>query len=156
MNDCKNEVKTYKRVVAELIPKYNKKNQLPSVKVDSSATASEFIRKFYPVDLNYREAFVALYLNRANNVQGFTIISTGGLSGTVADPKLIFQNALLCNASSLIVSHNHPSGNVKPSHADINVTKKIKEVGTALNLPLIDHVILTENDLFSFADEGLL
>jgi DNA repair protein RadC len=149
-------IKTFKKVVAEIQAVYNTKNQLAAIKLSSSNDASDYLKKIFPVNLELREAFMCLFLNRANNVQGFAIISIGGLSGTVADPKTIFQHALLCNAASMILAHNHPSGNTKPSNADIQLTKKIKSAGEFMDLPVIDHLILTAESYFSFADEGLL
>ncbi len=106
--------------------------------------------------IEYVEEFYAVLLNRGNMVLGFTKISSGGVSGTVADPKVIFQAALKANASSIIIAHNHPSGNEKPSESDIRLTKKIKSAGKFLDLPLLDHIIVTTEKYFSFADEGLL
>lgn len=106
--------------------------------------------------IEYREEFVILSLNRANKVPGHSKISSGGTAGTVADPKIIFQIALKSNASSIILAHNHPTGNKKPSEADINLTDKIKKVGILLELQIIDHIIITLESSFSFADEGFL
>jgi len=77
------------------------------------------------------------------------------LTGTVADPKVIFNKALAKSACSLIVAHNHPSGNLKPSRADIDLTKKLKNAGQMLDLPLLDHLIITASGYYSFADEGV-
>jgi len=106
-------------------------------------------------DLPHEEFWVIL-LNRANVVMRQEKISSGGVAGTVADPKLIFKHALENLASSLILVHNHPSGNRQPSTADISLTKKLKEAGNFLDLPILDHLIYTDNGYFSFADEGLL
>lgn len=97
-----------------------------------------------------------MILNRAQKVLGICEISQGGSSGTVADPKIIFALALKANASGIIVSHNHPSGNLRPSQADIDLTKKLKEGGKFLELQLLDHVIVTSEGYYSFADEGLV
>ena len=84
-------------------------------------------------------------------------LSTGGVTGTVADPKLVFAAALKVNACNIILCHNHPSGNVKPSTADEQLTQKIKEAGKYLDLPVVDHIIISGEDIYySFADEGLL
>jgi DNA repair protein RadC len=83
-------------------------------------------------------------------------ISKGGQAGTVVDPKIIFKVALEHNAASLIVAHNHPSGNLKPSEADITLTKKLKQAGLMLDLPVYDHLIVTDNGFLSMADEGLM
>ena len=106
-------------------------------------------------DANY-EAFYILLLNRANKVIREIQISEGGFSGTVADPKKIFKMALEQNASAIILCHNHPSGNIKPSDADIKLTHKLKNAGEMLDLPVIDHIILGEENYYSFADENTL
>ncbi len=102
------------------------------------------------------EAFRILLLNRANRMVRNINISEGGVSGTVADPKKIFKMALEYNASSLILCHNHPSGNIQPSEADIKLTRKMKDAGILLDLPVLDHLIISSDSYFSFADEGLL
>ena len=106
-------------------------------------------------DLPHEEFWVVL-LNRANVVMRQEKISSGGVAGTVADPKLIFKQALENLASSIILVHNHPSGNRQPSAADIALTKKLKEAGNFLDLPVLDHLIYTDLGYYSFADEGLL
>ena len=83
-------------------------------------------------------------------------ISVGGLSGTVADPRLIFQTALLCHATSIILVHNHPSGNEQPSVSDVQLTKNICEGGKVLEIAVLDHVIITVDNFYSFANEGLI
>ena len=106
-------------------------------------------------DLNHEEFWIVL-LNRANNVLSQHLISKGGQAGTIADPKIIFQAALENHAASIILSHNHPSGNLKPSQADINLTRKLRDAGQLLDIPVLDHVIFTNSSYFSFADEGIL
>src|SRR4051794_15271284 len=106
--------------------------------------------------IEYVEQFVILLLNRANKVLGVYKVSSGGVTGTVADPKQIFTAALKCNACSLILSHNHPSGNLKPSRQDEELTRKIKEAGSFLDIKVLDHLIITNESYYSFADEGLL
>ena len=102
------------------------------------------------------EQFKVMLLNRANKVLGLFEVSTGGVSGTVADPKIIFTAALKGGASGIIMAHNHPSGNLKASQSDIELTKKLKEAGKCLEIQLLDHVIVTIEGYFSFADEGLI
>lgn len=102
------------------------------------------------------EQFWIILMNRANAVLKVHNISQGGISGTVADPKTIFKEALDKLASSLILVHNHPSGNLKPSEADIRLTKKLKEAGQTLDLPILDHIIFADQGYYSFADEGVL
>jgi DNA repair protein RadC len=106
--------------------------------------------------MEYREEFMILLLNRANKILGWVKISAGGTTGTIADPKMIFQAALLANAAAIVLCHNHPSDNLQPSEGDRQITKKLVEAGRLLDISVIDHVILTENSFFSFADEGLI
>lgn len=125
--------------------------------VKSSKDAFDILKEYYiDGELRYREIFVVLLLSRSNDVMNITRISEGGISGTVADNKMIFSAALLAGASSIIVSHNHPSGNLTPSQADISLTKKIKASGQNLDIQLLDHLILTPDSFYSFADEGQL
>jgi DNA repair protein RadC len=105
------------------------------------------------LDLPHEEFWVIL-LTRANHVIKKVPISSGGVSGTVADPKIIFKTALENLASAIILVHNHPSGNLKPSEADDTLTKKLKYAGALLDIPVLDHIIFTNNNYFSFADEN--
>ncbi len=102
------------------------------------------------------EQFWIILLNRANMVIRPELISEGGVSGTVADPKVIFKRALDKLASSIILVHNHPSGNLTPSQADLQLTHKLKDAGKSLDLPVLDHLIFTDHAYYSFADEGVL
>ncbi len=102
------------------------------------------------------EQFKVILLNKNYKVLGIYEASSGGVSGTVADPKLIFMTALKMNACNLIISHNHPSGNTEPSEADKRLTNKIKDGALLLDMHLMDHIILTAENYFSFANEGLL
>lgn len=112
---------------------------------------------FQPVmaDLNYEEFWV-LYLNRANKVITKRRLSQGGVSGTVIDPRLVFKPGLELLASSVILCHNHPSGNLNPSDADIQITRKLKKAGEVLDISVLDHLIICENGYFSMADEGTI
>ncbi|MEO5947649.1 MAG: DNA repair protein RadC, partial [Chitinophagaceae bacterium] len=106
---------------------------------------------------DYRhEVFAVLFLNRANKINHFEIISEGGITGTVADPRVILRRALEKDAVNIILCHNHPSGSLKPSRADEQLTTKIKEAAKFLDITVLDHVIVSEDGYFSFADEGLL
>lgn len=106
--------------------------------------------------LELAEQFKVLFLNRANAVLSVYNVSSGGITGTVADPRLIFAAALRLNAVSLVLAHNHPSGSLKPSRQDEELTMKIKEAGKFLDIKVLDHIILTEESYYSFADEGVL
>jgi DNA repair protein RadC len=133
-------------------PKYNA-SELP--KVVTSADAYGYLKDVFP-SLDYREFFYILCLNRNNKVLGYCQISAGGLCGTIADVRMIMQTALKSNACSLVLSHCHPSGNLVPSEADKDLTKKIREAGKVLDIMVLDHLILTSESYFSFADEGLM
>ena len=97
-----------------------------------------------------------MLLNRYNKVIGIFTVSQGGIAGTVADPKLIFACALKAAASGIILVHNHPSGSLQASQADMDLTKKLREGGKLLDIQVLDHIILTSEAYYSFADEGLL
>ena len=102
------------------------------------------------------EVFAVLFLNRANKINHFEVISRGGITGTIADPRIILKKALEEDAVSLILCHNHPSGSLKPSRADEELTKKIKEAAKYFDISILDHLIVSEDGYYSFADEGLL
>jgi DNA repair protein RadC len=102
------------------------------------------------------EVFAVLFLNRANKINHFQIISEGGITGTVADPRVILKKALEEDAVSLILCHNHPSGSLKPSRADEELTRKIKEAATYFDIKVLDHLIVSDDGYYSFADEGIL
>jgi len=124
-------------------------------KIISSSNAYDIFLNGWP-SLEHKEYFYVMLLNQANKVLGISQISSGGVSGTVADPKMIFQTALKANASSVILAHNHPSGNLTPSDADIALTKKLKEAGKFLDIQVLDHIILTVDNYKSFADDGIM
>ena len=106
---------------------------------------------------DYRhEVFAVLFLNRANKINHFEIVSEGGITGTVADPRVILRKALEQDAVNIILCHNHPSGSLKPSGADEQLTTKIKEAARFLDITVMDHIIVSEDGYYSFADEGIL
>lgn len=126
-------------------------------KISSSEDAYQILHLHWDKNkLELLEEFKILLLNRANKVLGIVSISCGGISGTVADPKLIFAAALKAGSSSMILAHSHPSGNLTPSEADMRLTRKLKEAGSFLDLPVLDHIIVTSEAYYSFADEGVL
>lgn len=120
--------------------------------IQSSADVAGFLRHL--LKDHSHEVFAVLFLNRANRVNHFEIISQGGITGTVADPRIIFKKALQEEAVSIILCHNHPSGNLKPSRADQDMTNKIKEASQFLDIKLLDHIIVSNEGYYSFADEG--
>ncbi|NQY11398.1 MAG: JAB domain-containing protein [Flavobacteriales bacterium] len=125
-------------------------------KVQSSADAVKVFRDVWGSQIEVREEVIILLLDRGNKVLGYHNVSLGGVSGTVIDNKIIFSVALKSLASSIIIAHNHPSGNVQPSQADIKLTKKIAAAGDVFDIKVLDHVILTKHTYYSFADEGLM
>ncbi|QSE97396.1 RadC family protein [Fulvivirga lutea] len=138
----------------ELGRRRNDSEVIRKPKITSSKDVFE-IMKADLLDLQHEEFWVLL-LNRSNLIIKKQLISSGGVSGTVADPKLIFKSALEELASGLILIHNHPSSNLKPSQQDINLTKKMVDAGRLLEIPVLDHVIFTNESYFSFADEGMM
>jgi DNA repair protein RadC len=128
----------------------------PAEKIPVKSSETVF-NLFHPLlgDLDHEE-FWLLMLNRANRVLGRYKVSQGGLSGTVIDTRIILKKALDNLASSIIVCHNHPSGNMQPSDADVKITGKLKKAAEMLEIKLLDHVIIADKSYFSFADEGLI
>lgn len=129
----------------------------PVLDRDRVATSSE-VARFLQTKLKdyHHEVFAVLFLNQANKVNHFEIVSEGGITGTVADPRVILKKALEENAVSLVLCHNHPSGSLKPSRADEELTQKIKEAAKYFDIKVLDHVIVSEEGYYSFADEGIL
>ncbi len=119
--------------------------------------SNDVCKLFQPIlgDLPHEEFWVLL-LNRSNKVIAKNKVSQGGLSGTVIDVRLILKSAIDHLASSIILCHNHPSGNVQPSDADSKVTKKMSEAGRIMDIPVLDHIIVTDSSYFSYADEGMI
>ncbi|OZA22826.1 MAG: DNA repair protein [Sphingobacteriales bacterium 17-39-43] len=138
--------------VAEVIVSYK-----TMVKASDRPKISSSIESNWNFEIiEFIEEFKIILLNRAHRVLGIVPISVGGTAGTICDPKVIYVTALKCNAASIVLVHNHPSGNLRPSQADIELTKKLKAAGQFLDLPVLDHIILTRDSYFSFADEGYL
>jgi DNA repair protein RadC len=121
--------------------------------IREAKTAADFIRKILPD--NSREHFAALYLDAAHQVIGFAIVSTGTANTTLVHPREVFQRAVLLGAVALIVAHNHPSGGERPSDEDSRVTKVLKAAGEVLGIRLLDHIIVTEETFWSFAEKGM-
>jgi DNA repair protein RadC len=140
-------------ITAQYRPIY-KLNELPVI--SNSKQSSEILQGIWGDNICYFEEFKILLLNKANRLLGVAPISSGGVSSVMVDLKLVFQRALLANASSIILAHNHPSGNITPSTADIALTKRAKEAGFFMDIPILDHIIVTPDNFFSFADNGYL
>lgn len=138
----------------ELGRRRKEENRPQRTRITSSRDAYEEIKP-HLLDKPHEEFWILL-LNRANEVIRPVLISTGGVAGTVADPKLIFKPALEQLASAIILIHNHPSGNLTASQADRDLTRKLKDAGRLLDIPVLDHLIFTDRSYLSFADEGML
>ena len=126
----------------------------PAVKITSSKIAADFARQFYSDDIAIFESFFILVCDRANNTISYAKISQGGISGTVVDVRLIAKYAVDSLGSGVILFHNHPSGNKKPSEQDIQITKKAENALSLLDIKVLDHIILTEDSYYSLLDEG--
>lgn len=125
------------------------------VKIRHSKDSYELLKSCWNMNtIELQEEFKVLLLNRNHQVLGIYPLSKGGASGTVVDAKLVFSVALKCNASSIVMAHNHPSGNLKPSETDLRLTKKLKDAGKHLDIQVLDHIIITKNDYYSFADNS--
>ncbi len=122
--------------------------------VNASADVAKYLQTL--LKDHRHEVFAVLFLNRANKINHFEIVSTGGITGTVADPRIILKKALEEDAVSIILCHNHPSGSLKPSRADEELTQKIKEAARYFDIKVMDHLIVSDDGYYSFADEGLL
>ncbi|MFT4203615.1 MAG: JAB domain-containing protein [Chitinophagaceae bacterium] len=136
-----------------------KNNILPSQRPQISGSKDCYELLYQDWDKNLiclLEQFKVLLLNTANRVLGIYPMSSGGISGTVVDPRLLFATALTSHASGIILAHNHPSGNLQPSAADRHLTQKIAEGGKLLDIQVLDHLIITTEGYYSFSDEGLL
>jgi len=132
-----------------------KKSEL--IHITSTEDSYEVFKKIFNADtIDWREEFLILCLNNSNRVVGFYKISCGGMTGTVVDVRMIFTTALNSLATSIILAHNHPSGKLQPSESDKRTTQKIKEAGKILDIQILDHLIINDEEYFSFAKAGLL
>ena len=153
-----NAKETRKYQVAEIQLTY-KSNVKPSLRPRISGSKDAYnvlLDSWDDNKLELIEQFKVLLMNRANRVLGISEVSTGGIAGTVADPKLIFAAAIKRAATGIILAHNYPSGNLTPSQADIDLTRRLKEAGKLLEIQVLDHLILTSERYYSFSDEGIL
>lgn len=149
------EAKAISVIAALELGRRRRGSEFMTKKVISSSNAAFEILQMYLSDLHY-EQFAIIFLNRANHVIKVENVSQGGTSGTFVDPKKIFKRSIENNASSIILGHNHPSGNCHPSDADIKLTHKLKEAGKLLDISVFDHLIIGNEKYYSFADEGMM
>jgi DNA repair protein RadC len=131
-------------------------SNFPIKQILSSVNTYEFIKQFYGDDMEVFESVFILLLNASNKTIGYAKISQGGITGTVVDIRLIAKYAVDALAVNVILAHNHPSGNLQPSQADKQITEKVKEGLKFLDIKLLDHIILTADSYYSFADENIL
>jgi DNA repair protein RadC len=142
--------------ISEISISYSNSNQ-GKLKVTKSKDGFDVLLNSWNKNtIELQEEFKILLLNRSNTILGVYSMSKGGVSGTIVDAKLVFSAALKCNASSIIIAHNHPSGNVTPSEADKQITQKLKKAGGYLDIVVLDHLIITKDDFYSFSDNGLI
>jgi DNA repair protein RadC len=145
--------------VAEIQLSYRPNKKTSPTVISSSAAAYAELLKWFPQDtIALKEEFIALYLNRANQVLGVYHVSSGGITSTISDPRLIIAVALKTAAVGIIISHNHPSGTLKASSADQELTKRLVEACKLLDIAVLDHLIITPEygQYLSFADEGII
>ena len=157
LKDEFNSTPTKEVMLCEINLHYRTHNIQTPFRITSSLNAEEVLRKaFDPETIEMREEFKVIYLNRGNQVLGVTTLSQGGVAGTVCDIKLLMATALKSLASGIIIAHNHPSGNLEPSKADDNITEQIKRAVAFFEITLLDHLILTKSDYFSYSDSGII
>lgn len=140
----------------ELIYKNQVKPALRPIVTSANSTYQMFLNSWDSGKIELQEHFKVMLLNQGNKVLGIFSMSAGGVSSTVVDRKLIFATALKANASKIILAHNHPSGSLRPSNSDIELTKIIVTAGKILEIAVLDHLIITRDGYYSFADEGLI
>ena len=147
-------MKTYKTNMPEITLKY-KTGNYKKTKISTSLDAFQVLLQLYDDDtVDYKETAYVLFLNKANNTIGWMKISEGGTSATIIDQKIIFATALKCNASGIILSHNHPSGQLRTSDEDRKMTERIVSIGIILGIEVLDHVIVCRSGYYSMNDEG--
>ena len=143
-----NEIKvTYKRTKLEVLGTWNMGN---------SSDVEKLFRRIIADEIDFREHFMIIFLNKGYYPIGFTTLSIGGIAGTVVDQKILVGTALKCLASAPVICHNHPSGQLRPSRPDEVLTKDLKEKLSFFEITLIDHIIISSEGMFSFADNGMM
>ena len=132
------------------------KSDIPAAKIVSSHDAATYARQFYFDDIEIYESMFLMLLNRANNVVGYVKISQGGTAGTIVDMKMLANYAINSLCHSIILVHNHPSGNINPSQNDVDLTKKAKEGLKLFDIAVLDHIIITKESHYSLAENGII
>jgi len=149
-----------KAIINEMSIQYGitakRSDTVKNIKILSSIDAYKYAKMFYFEDINIYESFFVIFLDRIKNTKGYAKISQGGTSGTIIDIKILYYLVITCLADSIILVHNHPSGNLQPSNQDKDITNKIKNALSYSDISLVDHIIITDKSYYSFADEGNL
>lgn len=148
-------MKKYKSTL-DFVTLVREKSDIKRAKLLCSNDSADYARDFFAEDLSIRESMYAIYTNQANNTIGYQLISAGAIAATIADCRIILKGAIDCLASGVILVHNHPSGSLRPSNADNEITSKIEKYLKEIDIRLIDHLIITEDSYFSYADNGKL
>jgi DNA repair protein RadC len=146
-------------ILNEIEIRYRRKSIQQEVRrIQNSSDAIALLRLLYDKNkIHYKEESIAIFLNRNNDVLGFQKLSSGGLTGTIVDARILFSIALKTLSSGIILSHNHPSGNLKPSSQDVSLTHRLRKFGNMIDVCLIDHIIVDDTfNYYSFAEEGTL
>lgn len=147
-------MKWYEQPLPEIEIRY-KNSHLLKKQIKSSKESYEVFKEMYDSDtLEYTESAIALFLNRANKTIGWRKISDGGITGCLIDVRVVLSVALKCGATGIILSHNHPSGNLTPSAADLTLTRKLKAAAEVVDISLLDHIIVSNEGYYSLADNG--
>lgn len=149
------EVKAISIIAALEIGKRRSVQEIPYRPIISNSGDAYLILKSHLSDLRTEE-FWAVFLNQSNKVVHISKLTQGGISQSIVDVRILFKTALDHFSTGIIIAHNHPSGSLKPSTEDLNITEKIKDAGSTLSIQLLDHIIITQDTYFSFSDEGLL
>jgi len=147
-------MKKYKENIDKILLK-REKTDFARAKITDSKSAAEYARQFYQDDIALYESFFIILLNRANITTGFVKISQGGICGTVVDPVIVAKYVIESLSKNVILVHNHPSGSLNPSTQDKNITTKIKKGLELFDCSVLDHIILTEGEYFSFSDNAI-
>lgn len=149
-------IKKIENFVPEIKVRISRGKGVDSTRIDSSEKANDVFKKFIGKNkIQTQEFFAIMYLTNNNNAIGVYILSMGGITATIADPRLIFGTALKLGATAFIICHNHPSGNLQPSQADKNITEKLVDGAKVFDIAVVDHIIITKDSYFSFRENGI-
>ena len=149
-------MRTYKTNCPEIELKL-KRGEVKKMQIKTSDDCYKALKMFFDEDtIELTETFIAIYLNRSNNTIGWMKVSSGGITGTIVDQRIVLGTALKAAATAIILAHNHPSGNLQPSQSDIDLTTRMKAAATFMDITIIDHLIVTDENYYSFADEGII